>query len=102
MNMQNQSVLRSPIICLKRLAWLVKSGMSEISTSSISSRKLRPMNSAVCHPVLLYWDHRLTRRIEAFGLQGPEAYAYTSLSNCLQVEGINDNDDFADTLVSPS
>ncbi|KAI9462418.1 P-loop containing nucleoside triphosphate hydrolase protein [Lactarius psammicola] len=38
---------------------------------------------------------------EAFGLQGPEAYAYTSLSNCLVVEGINDNNDFADTLVSP-
>ncbi|KAH9175500.1 P-loop containing nucleoside triphosphate hydrolase protein [Lactarius sanguifluus] len=35
---------------------------------------------------------------EAFGLQGPEAYAYTSLSNCLEVEGINDNNDFADTL----
>ncbi|KAI9445062.1 P-loop containing nucleoside triphosphate hydrolase protein [Lactarius indigo] len=38
---------------------------------------------------------------EAFGLQGPEAYAYTSLSNCLEVEGINDNNDFADTLVCP-
>ncbi|KAH9044764.1 P-loop containing nucleoside triphosphate hydrolase protein [Lactarius pseudohatsudake] len=35
---------------------------------------------------------------EAFGLQGPEAYAYTSLSNCLEVEGINDNNDFSDTL----
>ncbi|KAF8272860.1 microfilament motor [Lactarius quietus] len=35
---------------------------------------------------------------EAFGLQGPEAYAYTSLSNCMEVEGINDNNDFADTL----
>ena len=40
--------------------------------------------------------------IEAFGLQGPEAYAYTSVSNCMEVEGINDNNDFADTLVSPS
>ena len=40
--------------------------------------------------------------IEAFGLQGPEAYAYTSLGNCLEVEGINDNNDFADTLVSSS
>ncbi|KAH9081941.1 P-loop containing nucleoside triphosphate hydrolase protein [Lactarius deliciosus] len=27
---------------------------------------------------------------EAFGLQGPEAYAYTSLSNCLEVEAISD------------
>ncbi|KAH9968821.1 P-loop containing nucleoside triphosphate hydrolase protein [Russula dissimulans] len=35
---------------------------------------------------------------EAFGLQGPEAYAYTSLSNCLKVEGIDDTKDFSDTL----
>ncbi|THH21199.1 hypothetical protein EW146_g278 [Bondarzewia mesenterica] len=35
---------------------------------------------------------------EAFGLQGPEAYAYTSLSNCLEVEGINDAHDFAETI----
>ncbi|TFY81520.1 hypothetical protein EWM64_g2493, partial [Hericium alpestre] len=35
---------------------------------------------------------------EAFGLQGPEAYAYTSLSNCLDVDGIDDASDFADTL----
>ncbi|KAI0059450.1 hypothetical protein BV25DRAFT_1918478 [Artomyces pyxidatus] len=35
---------------------------------------------------------------EAFGLQGPEAYAYTSLSNCLDVEGIDDSHDFADTI----
>ncbi|KAI9512881.1 myosin class I heavy chain [Russula earlei] len=35
---------------------------------------------------------------EAFGLQGPEAYAYTSLSNCLEVEGIDDTRDFSDTL----
>ncbi|KAI0307947.1 myosin class I heavy chain [Multifurca ochricompacta] len=35
---------------------------------------------------------------EAFGLQGPEAYAYTSSSNCLEVEGIDDTKDFADTM----
>ncbi|KAI0046620.1 microfilament motor [Auriscalpium vulgare] len=35
---------------------------------------------------------------EAFGLQGPEAYAYTSVSNCLDVEGISDPQDFADTI----
>ncbi|KAF8481322.1 P-loop containing nucleoside triphosphate hydrolase protein [Russula ochroleuca] len=34
---------------------------------------------------------------ETFGLQGPEAYAYTSLSNCQEVEGIDDTKDFADT-----
>ena len=37
---------------------------------------------------------------EAFGIQGPEAYAYTSLSNCLDVPGIDDVKDFEETLVS--
>lgn len=36
---------------------------------------------------------------EMFGLQGPEAYAYTSRSNCLDVPGIDDRKDFQDTLV---
>jgi hypothetical protein len=35
-----------------------------------------------------------------FGLQGPEAYAYTSGSNCLDVQGIDDGEDYAETLVS--
>ncbi|KAF5388509.1 hypothetical protein D9757_004712 [Collybiopsis confluens] len=35
---------------------------------------------------------------EMLGLQGPEAYAYTSLSNCLDVQDINDNQDFRDTI----
>ncbi|EIN13905.1 myosin class I heavy chain [Punctularia strigosozonata HHB-11173 SS5] len=35
---------------------------------------------------------------DEFGLQGPDAYAYTSLSNCLEVEGINDEHDFTETL----
>ncbi|KAI1793106.1 P-loop containing nucleoside triphosphate hydrolase protein [Ganoderma leucocontextum] len=35
---------------------------------------------------------------EAYGLQGPEAYAYTSLSNCLDVPGIDDTHDFAETI----
>ncbi|KII94264.1 hypothetical protein PLICRDRAFT_421752 [Plicaturopsis crispa FD-325 SS-3] len=35
---------------------------------------------------------------EMFGLQGPEAYAYTNLSNCLEVQGINDVDDFGETI----
>ncbi|KZO93982.1 hypothetical protein CALVIDRAFT_539354 [Calocera viscosa TUFC12733] len=35
---------------------------------------------------------------EMFGLQGPEAYVYTSRSNCLDVQGINDVKDFADTI----
>jgi myosin-1 len=38
--------------------------------------------------------------VEAFGLQGPEAYAYTSMSNCLSVSDIDDTKDFHDTIVS--
>ncbi|OCF74371.1 myosin-1 [Kwoniella mangroviensis CBS 8886] len=35
---------------------------------------------------------------EAFGLQGPEAYAYTSRSGCLDVKSINDVSDFQETI----
>lgn len=35
---------------------------------------------------------------ELFGLQGPEAYAYTSRSNCLSVPGIDDTHDFQETI----
>ncbi|KAG0700660.1 P-loop containing nucleoside triphosphate hydrolase protein [Suillus ampliporus] len=35
---------------------------------------------------------------EQFGLQGPDAYSYTSMSNCLDVQDINDSNDYADTL----
>ncbi|KAI0756363.1 P-loop containing nucleoside triphosphate hydrolase protein [Daedaleopsis nitida] len=35
---------------------------------------------------------------EAFGLQTPDAYAYTSLSNCLDVQGIDDAQDFSETI----
>ncbi|KAF8971711.1 myosin-1 [Flammula alnicola] len=35
---------------------------------------------------------------EAFGLQGPEAYAYTSMSNCLSVSDIDDTKDFRETI----
>lgn len=38
--------------------------------------------------------------LEAFGLQGPEQYAYTNMSNCLSVQDIDDTKDFRDTLVS--
>lgn len=36
---------------------------------------------------------------EMFGLQGPEAYAYTSSSNCLDVSDIDDIKDYSDTIV---
>ncbi|KAF8640535.1 hypothetical protein AX17_000197 [Amanita inopinata Kibby_2008] len=35
---------------------------------------------------------------EMFGLQGPEAYAYTSLSNCLEVQDVDDVKEYHDTL----
>jgi myosin-1 len=37
---------------------------------------------------------------ELFGIQGPESYAYTSLSKCLEVSDINDVRDYGETLVS--
>lgn len=37
---------------------------------------------------------------ELFGLQGPEAYAYTSLSNCLEVSDIDDVKDYHDTITA--
>lgn len=37
---------------------------------------------------------------EAFGLQGPEAYAYTSMSNCFDVSDIDDTKDFHGTLTA--
>lgn len=43
----------------------------------------------------------LNVHVEEFGLQGPEAYAYTCVSNCLDVDGISDPHDFTETLVSP-
>lgn len=35
---------------------------------------------------------------EMFGLQGPESYLYTSRSNCLSVPGIDDSDDWRETI----
>ncbi|KAG1765095.1 myosin class I heavy chain [Suillus occidentalis] len=35
---------------------------------------------------------------EQFGLQDPSAYTYTSRSKCLDVQDINDSNDYADTL----
>ena len=41
---------------------------------------------------------KLCSHAEAFGLQGPDAYAYTSRSHCLDVKSIDDSADFAETL----
>ncbi|KAM6498673.1 microfilament motor [Amanita muscaria] len=35
---------------------------------------------------------------ETFGLQGPESYAYTSMSNCLEVQDVDDVKEFHDTI----
>ncbi|CAG8461797.1 11157_t:CDS:10 [Acaulospora colombiana] len=35
---------------------------------------------------------------EQFGIQGPESYLYTSKSQCLDVDGIDDAKDYSDTL----
>lgn len=37
--------------------------------------------------------------IETYGLQGPESFLYTSKSNCLDVPGMDDVQDFQETLV---
>lgn len=41
---------------------------------------------------------RLLTLAEAFGLQGPDAYTYTSRSGCLNVKSIDDVSDFKETL----
>jgi len=73
--------------------------MSGASTYSTSLRKPRVTNNGVSTPT----PHSRTHSdlsSETFGIQGPEAYAYTSLSNCLEVSGIDDIKDFEETLVS--
>jgi myosin heavy subunit len=42
----------------------------------------------------------VTSVVEQFGLQGPESYLFTSRSGCLDVEGIDDVQDYHDTIVS--
>ncbi|KAN0062042.1 class II myosin [Thecaphora frezii] len=37
---------------------------------------------------------------EAYGIQGPEAYAYTANSQCLDVSGIDDTTDFRETIAA--
>lgn len=35
---------------------------------------------------------------QAYGIQGPETYIYTSAAKCISADGINDGKDFSDTL----
>jgi myosin-1 len=82
-----------------------KSEESVIFISSTSSQKARALRSEVGAPQIpdtsadqlkMYSRHLP----EMFGLQGPEAYLYTSASKTLDVASINDVSDFAETLVS--
>ena len=72
--------------------------MNVISISSTSSPRPHRLLSAVgfsIRPILSI----LIPSLEMFGLQGPEAYAYTSASNCLEVSDIDDAKDYHDTIV---
>lgn len=82
-----------------RTVLLVKLKTSETSTSFISSRRLLLRNTKVRH-ARFYQHAFIFVCLETFGLQGPESYLYTSRSGCLDVDGINDVNDFNDTLVS--
>ncbi len=44
------------------------------------------------------WSWRCADPPDDFGLQGPEAYAYTANSKCLNVASIDDSKDFAETV----
>jgi len=99
MTMENLSGPGSQITYLKRVVWLGRSRMNGVSTYSTSLRRQRVTNNEVGPPT----SHSRTRSdppSETFGIQGPEAYAYTSMSNCLDVSGIDDVKDFEETLVS--
>ena len=84
--------------------------MREISTSFISLQKAPhqhiKVGSSIHFSVLhaIYFDFLFTNLVtfitEQFGLQGPESYLYTSRSGCLDVDGIDDVQDYQDTIVS--
>ena len=97
-NKESLWVHKSQITFWKKIVWWARSRVNAISISSISSPKaLRTTNEV--------WNSRKFLQqgadpfSEAFGLQGPDAYAYTSMSNCLAVQGIDDVKDFHETLV---
>ena len=84
---------------LKRVVWLGRSRTSETSIYFTSLRRRQVTNNEVSPPARHPRTHS-DLSSETFGIQGPEAYAYTSLSNCLDVPGIDDVKDFEETLVS--
>lgn len=99
-HMGSQLAHRSPITFWRKAEWWARLRMSAISTSSINSPKAHQTSNEVGqtkHYDLFKWYDQIT---ETFGLQGPEAYAYTSVSNCLEVQDIDDVKDYHDTIVS--
>lgn len=85
--------------------------MREISTSFISLRKAPHQHIKVGFSIHFFpllhainFDLLLVNLVicitEQFGLQGPESYLYTSKSGCLDVDGIDDVQDYQDTIVS--
>jgi len=75
--------------------------MSAISTSSTNSLRVLPTSKEVSLDASSNFQ-MLSALADAFGLQGPEAYAYTSMSNCLEVQDIDDVKDYTQTIVGPS
>lgn len=74
--------------------------MSVTSTSSTNSLRVLRMNKGVSSSTSSN-SQMLSVFADAFGLQGPETYTYTSMSNCLEVQDIDDVKDYAQTIVSP-
>jgi myosin I len=82
----------------KRGESLVKLRMSVISTFFINLRRQRLRNSEVSATTVLTYNP-MNKVVDAFGIQGPEAYSYISLSKCLEVQDIDDVRDFGETMV---
>lgn len=93
-------MLKLRTICLRRAVWSVKSTTSETFISSTNLPRQPHLNSAVGTKSIYRPHIRLNSLEETFGIQGPEAYAYTSRSGCLDVQDIDDVKDFSETLVS--
>ena len=88
---------KSQITFWKKVVWWARLRMNAISIYSISLLRVpRTINEVwISYISTLGTDPSS----EAFGLQGPDAYAYTSMSNCLSVQDIDDVKDFSETLV---
>ena len=50
--------------------------------------------------IYIYICIYFTYKLEAYGLQGPESFLYTSRSGCLDVDGMDDVREYNETVVS--